>query len=147
MKIRPTLGLRICSYLIKVQELIPDGLVDHGAAVLCGNHDPAKFSGPGQSGRLEFGVVHLEVVLDNAAFCLRFTVRRGEEILGVVVVDHLLEAGGAQGREEQRHDDKVARMFADEKAELVEPAFERGVDQLVLLALHFGKKHFGGDLS
>ena len=76
-------------------------------------------------------------MLENAALVLGFSVRRREEVLGVIVVDHLLEPGGTEGCQEQRHYDEVPRVGSDHEAQFVEPALERLVD-VVVLARHGG---------
>ncbi len=83
------------TYLIKIEQLIPQRLVEHRPAPFGGNDDPPKFSRPRQPRGLKIGIVDFEVMLKDGSLVLGLAVGRREEVLGVVVVVHLLEAGRA----------------------------------------------------
>ena len=125
------------TYLIKIKQLIPQRLVEHRSAPFGGNDDPAKFSRPRQPRGFKIGIVDFEVMLEDGSLVLGLAVGRREEVLGVVVVVHLLEAGRTKGGQEEGHDDEVAGMLPDHVTQFVEPPFEGGVYHFVLLTTHF----------
>jgi hypothetical protein len=55
----------------------------------------------------------------------------------VIVVVHALEAGGAQRRQQQRHNDEIPRLRAHRHAQPVEQALQRVVHNLQRKATHF----------
>jgi hypothetical protein len=58
----------------------------------------------------------------------------------VVVVVHALEAGGAQRRQQQRHNDEIPGLGAHRHAQPVEQTLQRVVHNLQRKATHFNRR-------
>ena len=76
---------------------------------------------------LKVVVVHGKVLLDNPPLGLGPSRGGGEQVLWVPLVVHPLKARGAQGGEEEGHDDKVPGVVANANTEPEEQPLERVV--------------------
>ena len=118
------------SYLIQVQQLVPDAGPEHGAPVGRADHQPPELAHPRHPGRLELVVVRGEVLLQPGPLLLGGAGTGAEQVLGVVLVVHALEAGDAQRREEQGHGEVVRGAGADALAHGVEQPLQQPVHDL-----------------
>ena len=119
------------AYLIQVQQLVPHVWPKHGAPILGQDQQPPQLSWPGDPRCLELSVVGGEEGLDDCPLLLGLSARGGEQVLGVVVVVHPLEAGGAQGCHHDGDNDEVAGVLADKVPQLVEEPSQDRVHPIV----------------
>ena len=69
-------------------------------------------------------VVDREEVLHDGPLALGGAGVGADEVLGIVVVVHPLEARGAERGQQRRHDEEVARLAAHQRPELEEELLE-----------------------